>query len=33
MNAVVFLNRSTPPHIATLVLVAGIAALSMNIFL
>jgi len=28
-----FLNRSTPPHIVTLVLLAGLSALSMNIFL
>lgn len=28
-----FLDRSTPPHIVTLVLLAGLAALSMNIFL
>ncbi|MHC0053862.1 multidrug effflux MFS transporter [Actibacterium sp. D379-3] len=28
-----FLDRSTPPHIVTLVLLAGMAALSMNIFL
>ncbi|MGH1330876.1 MAG: multidrug effflux MFS transporter [Paracoccaceae bacterium] len=28
-----FLDRSTPPHIATLVLLAGIGALSMNVFL
>ncbi|WP_380053393.1 multidrug effflux MFS transporter [Falsihalocynthiibacter sp. SS001] len=28
-----FLNRSTPPHLSTLILLAGIAALSMNIFL
>lgn len=28
-----FLKRSTPPHIATLVLLAGIGALSMNVFL
>ncbi|MCV2868125.1 multidrug effflux MFS transporter [Defluviimonas sp. WL0002] len=28
-----FLIRSTPPHIATLILIAGISALSMNIFL
>jgi DHA1 family bicyclomycin/chloramphenicol resistance-like MFS transporter len=28
-----FLDRSTPPHIATLVLLAGLGALSMNIFL
>ena len=28
-----FLDRSTPPHIATLILLAGLSALSMNIFL
>lgn len=28
-----FLDRSTPPHIVTLVLLAGLGALSMNIFL
>ncbi|MDP1668528.1 multidrug effflux MFS transporter [Phaeovulum sp.] len=28
-----FLNRSAPPHIITLVLMAGLAALSLNIFL
>ncbi|WP_152450041.1 MULTISPECIES: multidrug effflux MFS transporter [unclassified Roseivivax] len=28
-----FLDRSTPPHIATLILLAGISALAMNIFL
>ncbi|ARE39896.1 Bicyclomycin resistance protein [Rhodovulum sp. P5] len=28
-----FLDRTTPPHIATLVLLAGLSALSMNIFL
>ena len=28
-----FLDRSTPPHIMTLVLLAGLSALSMNIFL
>lgn len=28
-----FLNRSAPPHIVTLVLMAGLAALSLNIFL
>jgi DHA1 family bicyclomycin/chloramphenicol resistance-like MFS transporter len=28
-----FLDRSTPPHIVTLVLVSGVAALSLNIFL
>ncbi|WP_320201537.1 multidrug effflux MFS transporter [Agrobacterium sp. rho-13.3] len=33
MSAVRFLDRSTPPHIVTLVLVAGIPALCMNIFL
>lgn len=31
--AVRFLDRSTPPHIATLILLAGMAALAMNIFL
>jgi DHA1 family bicyclomycin/chloramphenicol resistance-like MFS transporter len=28
-----FLDRKTPPHIATLILIAGLAALSLNIFL
>lgn len=28
-----FLDRSTPPHIATLILMAGLAALSLNVFL
>lgn len=28
-----FLDRNTPPHIVTLVLIAGLSALSMNIFL
>jgi DHA1 family bicyclomycin/chloramphenicol resistance-like MFS transporter len=28
-----FLDRSTPPHIATLILLAGLSAMSMNIFL
>lgn len=28
-----FLNRRTPPHIVTLILIAGLAALSQNIFL
>lgn len=28
-----FLDRTTPPHLVTLVLLAGIAALSMNVFL
>ncbi|WP_120500896.1 multidrug effflux MFS transporter [Roseovarius sp. EL26] len=29
----IFLNRSTPPHILTLILLAGISALAMNMFL
>ncbi|WP_324751635.1 multidrug effflux MFS transporter [Roseovarius sp. Pro17] len=29
----IFLDRSTPPHIATLILMAGLSALAMNIFL
>ena len=33
LNPVRFLDRSTPPHIATLILMAGIAALTMNMFL
>lgn len=28
-----FLDRTTPPHIATLILIAGLAALSLNVFL
>ncbi len=28
-----FLDRTTPPHISTLILIAGLAALSLNIFL
>ncbi len=32
-NAVKFLDRRTPPHILTLILLAGISALAMNIFL
>ncbi len=28
-----FLDRSTPPHILTLILIAGLAALSLNVFL
>lgn len=28
-----FLDRSTPPHIVTLILIAGLAALSLNVFL
>ncbi len=31
--AIRFLDRSTPPHIATLILLAGLSALSMNVFL
>ena len=31
--AVRFLDRTTPPHISTLILLAGLSALSMNIFL
>ena len=27
------LDRTTPPHITTLILLAGLSALSMNIFL
>ncbi|KXG86723.1 multidrug effflux MFS transporter [Agrobacterium bohemicum] len=33
MSAALILNRSTPPHVVTLVLIAGVAALCMNIFL
>lgn len=33
MTTVRFLDRSNPPHIATLVLVSGVAALCINIFL
>ena len=32
-NNVIYLNNSTPPHIVTLVFLAGMSALSMNIFL
>ncbi|WP_204113834.1 multidrug effflux MFS transporter [Shimia biformata] len=32
-SRVQFLDRTTPPHLVTLILLAGIAALSMNIFL
>src|SRR6056297_78470 len=28
-----FLDRNTPPHIVTLTLIAGVSALSMNVFL
>lgn len=33
MTPIRFLDRTTPPHISTLILVAGLAALSLNIFL
>lgn len=33
MPVIRFLDRTTPPHIMTLVLMAGIAAMSMNVFL
>lgn len=33
MNKTVFLNRTTPPHIATLVVIAGLSALNMNLIL
>jgi MFS transporter, DHA1 family, multidrug resistance protein len=33
MNTTTYLDRATPPHISTLVLIAGLAALTMNIFL
>jgi MFS transporter, DHA1 family, multidrug resistance protein len=33
MQPVRFLDRTTPPHIATLILLAGLPALSLNIFL
>ena len=33
MTNSVFLDRRTPPHIATLILIAGLSALTMNIFL
>jgi len=33
LPAVRFLDRTTPPHIATLILLAGISALSQSIFL
>lgn len=32
-NPVRFLDRKTPPHVVTLILLSGLAALSMNIFL
>lgn len=31
--ATIYLDRTTPPHVSTLVVVAGLAALTMNIFL
>jgi DHA1 family bicyclomycin/chloramphenicol resistance-like MFS transporter len=33
MHKTTYLDRATPPHISTLVLIAGLAALTMNIFL
>lgn len=33
MTEIRFLDRKTPPHIVTLVMVAGLSALSMNVFL
>jgi MFS transporter, DHA1 family, multidrug resistance protein len=33
MKASIFLNRTTPPKIVTLTLLAGLSALAMNIFL
>lgn len=33
MNKTTFLNRTTPPHIATLVVIAGLSALNMNLIL
>ncbi|KAA9009925.1 multidrug effflux MFS transporter [Histidinibacterium aquaticum] len=33
MPAIRFLDRSTPPHVLTLILIAGISALNMSIFL
>ena len=33
MNSGRFLDRTTPPHIITLVVIAGVAALCMNVFL
>ncbi len=33
MKTTRFLDRTTPPHIATLILMAGLSALTMNIFL
>ena len=32
-KAVTYLNKSSPPHIVTLVSLAGMSALAMNIFL
>ncbi|MEM8740867.1 MAG: multidrug effflux MFS transporter [Pseudomonadota bacterium] len=33
LGAVIWLDRATPPHIITLVLMSGVAAMSMNVFL
>lgn len=33
MSEIRFLDRTTPPHIATLIMMAGLSALTMNIFL
>jgi len=33
MNKTIFLNRATPPHILTLVIVAGLSAMTMNLIL
>ncbi|MDP3524988.1 MAG: MFS transporter, partial [Hoeflea sp.] len=33
MTKTIFLNRTTPPHIITLVMIAGLSALTMNLFL
>ncbi|MEP3436683.1 MAG: multidrug effflux MFS transporter [Hoeflea sp.] len=33
MKKTIFLNRATPPHIITLVTIAGLSALTMNLFL
>jgi DHA1 family bicyclomycin/chloramphenicol resistance-like MFS transporter len=33
MHKTIFLNRATPPHIITLVMISGLSALNMNLFL
>ncbi|KJS18443.1 MAG: multidrug MFS transporter [Hoeflea sp. BRH_c9] len=33
MTKTIFLNRATPPHIVTLVVISGLSALNMNLFL